>query len=319
MEIADIQERYEQIRREMGKVILGQDEVLRHLFISLVLQGHILIESPPGLGKSLMARAMSRVIGGTFKRVQFTPDLMPSDIIGTTVYRAETDRFQIRKGPVFTHILLADEINRASAKTQSALLEAMGEKQVSIGNETLSLEPSFFCIATQNPIEMEGTYPLPEAQQDRFLMKLVLSYPPSAEEEGILQNYLGGFDHRESPDRYLDEICRIEDILLMEKRCRQVKVEEKIVSYITALVRETRNHFNFSFGASPRGSVALLLASQVSAVLDGRDYVTPDDVKDLLIPVLRHRVVLSPDAEIAGRGTGELLKEIIGNVEVPRS
>ncbi|MDC7220653.1 MAG: MoxR family ATPase [Spirochaetales bacterium] len=319
MEIEDIQKKYDIIKSELSKVILGQEEVLRHLFISLILQGHILIESPPGLGKSLMARALSRVIGGTFKRVQFTPDLMPSDIIGTTVYRAEADRFQIKKGPVFTHILLADEINRASAKTQSALLEAMGEKQVSIGNETLSLEPSFFCIATQNPIEMEGTYPLPEAQQDRFLMKLVLSYPQVDHEEGILKNYLDGFDHRDSPEKYLDEICQIDDILAMEKRCRQVKVEEKIVTYITALVRETREHLNFSFGASPRGAVALLLASQVSAVLDGRDYVTPDDVKELLIPVLRHRVVLSPDAEIAGRGAEELLGEIIGKVEVPRS
>lgn len=319
MEIHEIQTHCDAIKKELRKVIVGQDEIIHHMLIGLILQGHILLESVPGLGKSLMAQALARSIGGSYKRIQFTPDLMPSDIIGTTIYRQEIDDFQIRKGPVFTNILLADEVNRASAKTQSALLESMGERQVSIGNETLSLTPPFLCIATQNPIEMEGTYPLPEAQQDRFMMKLIMDYPAAVEEKGILKNYLSGFDHRDLDALGLEEVCQGETLIRMGESIQKVQVEEKILDYIGALVQETRQHQRLSYGASPRGSVSLLLASQAAAALDGRDYVTPDDVKDLLIPVLQHRIVLSPEAEIAGQSSSDLLEEIIALVEVPRS
>jgi len=319
MEIHEIQKQCDAIKKELKKVIVGQDEIVHHLIIGLILQGHILLESVPGLGKSLLAQALARTVGGRYNRIQFTPDLMPSDIIGTTIYRQEIDGFQIKKGPVFTNILLADEINRASAKTQSALLESMGEGQVSIGNETLSLEPPFLCIATQNPIEMEGTYPLPEAQQDRFMMKLVMSYPQPQEEKGILKNYLTGFDHRNLEAAGLEEICQGTTLIQMGKSIQKVQVEEKILDYIGSLIQETRQHQRLSYGASPRGSVSLLLASQAAAALDGRDYVTPDDVKDLLIPVLQHRIVLSPEAEIAGQSPASLLEEIISMVEVPRS
>jgi MoxR-like ATPase len=319
MDLSTIQKNYSRIREEAAKVIAGQDDILHHLIIGLLLQGHILLESVPGLGKSLMVEVLARLIGGSYKRIQFTPDLMPSDIIGTTIYHSEIDDFRIKKGPVFTNILLADEINRASAKTQSALLEAMAEGQVSIGNETLQLEPPFLCLATQNPIEMEGTYPLPEAQQDRFMMKLIMDYPGEDQEKQILNNYLGGFDHRDLDAAGLKPVCKPKDITAMGRELKKIKVEEKIVNYITELVRETRGHMRLLYGSSPRGAVSLLLASQASAALEGRDYVTPDDVKALAVPVIQHRVVLSPDAELSGQTSGEILREILDTVKVPRS
>jgi MoxR-like ATPase len=317
MELDGVKELTGKLEAEVGKVIKGQQEIIRQTLVGLVLQGHVLLESVPGLGKSLLAGTLARIIGGQGKRIQFTPDLMPSDIVGTTVYRMETGEFQVRKGPVFTHILLADEVNRASAKTQSALLEAMAERQVSLGNETFRLESPFFCIATQNPIEMEGTYPLPEAQQDRFMMKLVMDYPSEEEEKAILRGYSAGFDHRDIGTAGIVPICTTADIDAAGKAVRNVKVDDKIIDYITALVRATREHARFSFGASPRGSVALYLLAQATAAFDGRDFVVPDDVKEFACPALRHRVMLSPEAEVSGQTADEILKEIIGGVKVP--
>lgn len=319
MNIEKIEEFNQSMQDQLSKVIVGQQAIIEKLVIGLLLQGHILLESVPGLGKSILAHSIARCSGGGYKRVQFTPDLMPSDIIGTTIYRSEIDDFQIKKGPIFTNILLADEVNRASAKTQSALLEAMAEGQVSLGSETHQLAAPFLCIATQNPIEMEGTYPLPEAQQDRFMMKLIMDYPEVHEEQGILYNYMAGFDHRNIETLDLQQVCDSQNLAEMGQWIKQVNVDEKIIHYITQLVRETRNHDRFSYGSSPRGAVALLLTSQAQAALNGRDYVTPDDVKELLLPVLQHRVILSPDAEIAGQKAGEILHGIIDHVEVPRS
>lgn len=318
MDLEQVKALTARLEAEIGKVIRGQGEIVRQCLTGLILQGHVLLESVPGLGKSLLAGSLARIIGGEGRRIQFTPDLMPSDIVGTTVYRMETGEFQVRKGPVFTHILLADEVNRASAKTQSALLEVMAERQVSLGNETFRLESPFFCIATQNPIEMEGTYPLPEAQQDRFLMKLLMDYPSDEEEKEILRGYGRGFDHRDIGSAGLETVCSPSDIDAAGQVVRSVRVDEKIIGYITELVRATREHARFSFGASPRGAVALFQLAQASAALEGRDYAVPDDVKEYACAALRHRVILSPEAEISGQTADEVLREIIDGIKVPR-
>jgi MoxR-like ATPase len=306
------------IHSELGKVIKGQNDIIDQIVIGLFSEGHILIEGVPGLGKTLLVNALCAITGAKFKRIQFTPDLMPSDITGTTVYDSVTSQFQVKKGPVFTNLLLADEINRAPAKTQSALLQAMQERMVNIDGVDYPLGDFFICFATQNPIEMEGTYPLPEAQKDRFLMQLLIDYPSIEEEKEIMKAYRAGFSAARIQSAGLNQIINIEEILAIKAFVQTVNVDDKIIDYIARIVFATRDFSGIETGASPRGSVALLQTARIKALLNGRDFVTPDDVKEMVLPVLRHRVILDPEAEIEGEKADDLLERIIEKTEVPR-
>jgi MoxR-like ATPase len=312
--IADV---IEQIRREVGKVLVGQEEIVEGVLIALVAQGHVLIEGVPGLGKTLLVRALARVLSLQYKRIQFTPDLMPSDVTGNKVFDAKQNELVFRPGPVFTQLLLADEINRAPAKTQSALLEAMQEHQTTIDGQAYSLPKPFITMATQNPVESQGTYPLPEAQLDRFMFKLNMTYPAKAEENRILLNYADGFSAADLSAAEIQPVCDAETIIELQTLAAQVKVDERVVDYITSIVGQTRNWGSLFLGASPRASVALLLTSRISAAMAGRDYVNPDDVRRLAACVLRHRVILNPDAEIEGLTADEVVNEVLASVEVP--
>ena len=306
------------IRAELSKVIVGQEAVLEQCIVALLSGGHVLLEGPPGTAKTLLVRALALAIGGEFRRVQFTPDLMPADIVGVNILRRETTTFEFRPGPLFCDLLLADEINRAPAKTQSALLEAMQERQVSVDGETRRLSPVFTTFATQNPIEYEGTYPLPEAQLDRFMFKTLVGYPRQEAEGEILQRHLGGFDADRLETFGIEPCSSVEELSRLRKTVRQVQVAAAVVDYITSVVRSTREFHALTLGASPRASVMLLLASQALAVLRGRTYVIPDDVRDLSAPVLRHRIVLNPEVEIEGTAPDQCIKEVVERIEVPR-
>lgn len=318
MDLKKITKVYSEIKKELSKVIVGQDKVIDNLLISLFSGGHVLIEGVPGLGKTLLARSLSYIIGGSFKRIQFTPDLMPSDIIGTTVYNAESNSFEVKRGPVFTNILLADEINRSPAKTQSALLQAMQEKNVTLDGVDYELDDFFICLATQNPIEMEGTYPLPEAQVDRFQMKINIIYPEKADEFNILKNVRDGFNAEDPATAGLIKIINSKHISVIKKAASKVIVDDKIIDYITRIISSTRNYPGIEVGASPRGSVALFNTSRVKAILEERDFVIPDDIKYLSLPVLRHRIILNAESEIEGYNSDYYLEKIINEIEVPR-
>jgi MoxR-like ATPase len=297
------------------KVIVGQDETIRLAFMALALRGHILIEGVPGTAKTLLARTAARLIGGTFKRIQFTPDLMPSDIVGTSIFEITTGSFRIRLGPVFGNVVLADEVNRAPAKTQAALLEAMEERQVTLEGESHALPDPFIVIATQNPVEYEGTYPLPEAELDRFLFKAIVAYPQQPEEVAILRRHDKG--------RPLDLVETLEplgptDLGTSRNEIENVTVEDSVVGYIVRIVEETRRSGDLVLGASPRAGVHLLHAAKAAAALDGRDFVTPDDVKSLVPPTLRHRVVLKAEAEIEGVDADAALRRVLARLDVPR-
>jgi len=297
------------------KVIVGQDETIRLSFMALALRGHILIEGVPGTAKTLLARTAARLIGGSFKRIQFTPDLMPSDIVGTSIFEITTGSFRIRLGPVFGNVVLADEVNRAPAKTQAALLEAMEERQVTLEGESHALPDPFIVIATQNPVEYEGTYPLPEAELDRFLFKAIVAYPQQPEEAAILRRHDKG--------RPLDVVDTLEplgptDLVTSRNEIENVTVEDSVVGYIVRIVEETRRSGDLVLGASPRAGVHLLHAAKAAAALDGRDFVTPDDVKSLVPPTLRHRVVLKAEAEIEGVDADAALRRVLARLDVPR-
>lgn len=297
------------------KVIVGQDETIRLAFMALALRGHILIEGVPGTAKTLLARTAARLIGGSFKRIQFTPDLMPSDIVGTSIFEIATSSFRIRLGPVFANVVLADEVNRAPAKTQAALLEAMEERQVTLEGQSHTLPDPFIVIATQNPVEYEGTYPLPEAELDRFLFKAVVAYPQQPEEAAILRRHEKG--------RPLDLVETLEplgstDLVTSREEIENVTVEDSVVGYIVRIVEETRRSGDLVLGASPRAGVHLLHAAKAAAALDGRDFVTPDDVKSLVPPTLRHRVVLKAEAEIEGVDADAALRRVLARLDVPR-
>jgi MoxR-like ATPase len=313
LSIDDVHAAYLTMKEQLGRVLVGQEDVVEHTIIALFSGGHILLEGVPGLANSL-----SYIIGSSFKRVQFTPDLMPSDIIGTTVYNVEDHSFQVKKGPVFTNILLADEINRSPAKTQSALLEAMQERQVTIDGVVYPLDDFFVCFATQNPIEMEGTYPLPEAQIDRFLMKVLISYPSQEEEGKILMNYRQGFQAEHPQTAGIKQVIDVKTIVKIIEAVQNVVVDDKIITYITSLVGLTRKYSGIAIGSSPRGSVALFKTARVKAIFEGRDFVNPDDVKSLVFPVLRHRIILDAESEIEGFTAENYLQKIIDEVEVPR-
>jgi MoxR-like ATPase len=308
----------EHIRNEVRKVIVGQDQVIEQVLIVLLTEGHALIEGVPGTAKTLLVKTLARILGAHFGRIQFTPDLMPADVTGTNIFNMATSTFTLRYGPIFTDLLLADEINRTPPKTQAALLEAMEERQVTIDGEVHKLSPMFTVLATQNPIEYEGTYPLPEAQLDRFMLKILVSYPDEATETQVVANWNAGFNARRLDDILLNPIQDPALMLHCRSQVRNIIVEEGIQRYIVAIVRGTRSALNISWGASPRACVALLLCSKALAAIRGRTFVTPDDVKDIAKPVLRHRIVLRSEAEIEGASADEVLDEVIAGMEVPR-
>jgi MoxR-like ATPase len=306
-------------RQEIAKVIIGQQSVVDHALIAIFTRNHVLFEGVPGVGKTLLVRTLARVLGTSFNRIQFTPDLMPADITGTSVFNLKENSFVLVKGPVFTGFLLADEINRAPAKTQSALLQAMQEREVTIDNETHLLPTNFTVFATQNPIEYEGTYPLPEAQKDRFMFKLRVEYPSRDEELMLAGRILG----TSSPESVLESglvqpVLTQEQIGEMQAALLEVTVRDELVNYVVDLVRATREHEAVLVGAGPRATMALVLASRARAVLEMRDFVTPDDVRALAEPVLGHRLVLRPEFEIEGLTIGELINRVLETVPVPR-
>jgi MoxR-like ATPase len=302
---------------EVNKVFVGQRKLVRGVLTSLLAGGHVLIESVPGLGKTLLVRVLGRVLGCSFHRIQFTPDLMPSDVTGSPIYDERIRDFRFRPGPVFTQILLADEINRAPAKTHSALLEIMQENRVTVDGTSYPIEPPFLVMATQNPIESEGTYNLPEAQLDRFLFKLVVEYPSPSEETDILKLHTRGFGSDRDVAERLDVVTSPAEVREMQRRSENVLVDDHVLGYIANLVRKTREWPSFSLGASPRAGVAILRGARAVAALDGRSYVLPDDVQDVVLAALRHRVMLTPEAEVEGHSADELLTELIRAVEVP--
>jgi MoxR-like ATPase len=300
-------------------VLLGQDEVVEQVLLAIFARGHVLIEGVPGLGKTLLVRTLGRVLGSEFKRIPFTPDLMPSDVTGGNVFNQQQDAFVFLPGPVFTQLLLADEINRAPAKTQSSLLEAMQDRSVTVDGITRPLPQPFFTIATQNPIESQGTYPLPEAQLDRFLLKIDVGHPSREVEKAILNNYLSGFDPADLDTLGVRQVCNARELLGLAAIAQTVAVDDGILDYITDITGRTRVQRSIYLGASPRASIALLTTARVCAASDGRSFVIPDDVKRLAPAVLRHRLVLHPDAEIEGMTTDDCVQSILREAPVPKT
>jgi MoxR-like ATPase len=318
MEPASIRDVAERLRGEVHKAVIGQDDALDLLLVALFSDGHILLEGVPGTAKTLLVRAFAAAMSLKFGRIQFTPDLMPGDVIGTNLFNFQSNTFQLVKGPIFTQVLLADEINRTPPKTQAALLQAMQERQVTIDNGTYELGSGFMVIATQNPIEQQGTYPLPEAQLDRFLFKHVLAYPSREEELAIVARHGGQGAMPKLEALGIGPVSGLEDIDACRRTVETVRVSSEIGAYVVDLVRATRVHPSLQFGASPRAASMLATAARAFAALQGRDYVIPDDVKHLATPALRHRVVLSPGAEIEGLTFDHILGQIIEQTPAPR-
>jgi MoxR-like ATPase len=315
--------RYQEVlaaaRSEVSKIIIGQNDAVDMALIAIFTGNHALIEGVPGVAKTLLVRTLAHVLGCDFSRIQFTPDLMPADVTGTNVFNMQRNEFSLVRGPIFTSFLLADEINRAPAKTQSALLQAMQERTVTIDRETLHLPQNFTVFATQNPIEYEGTYPLPEAQKDRFMLKISMGYPDRGEELALAGRMLGA----QSPEAMLDngsvqKVIPAEDLGRLREELRSVVVREELIGYIVDIIAGTRRHESLLVGAGPRATQALLLASRARAALDGRDFVTPDDIKSMAPAVLEHRLILRPDYEIEGLTVPEVIQGVLRNVGVPR-
>jgi MoxR-like ATPase len=318
MSLADVRALADAIRAEIAKAIVGQDGMVDMLLVALLSEGHVLLEGPPGTAKTFLAQSFATALGLDFGRIQFTPDLLPGDILGSNLFNFQTSQFTLTRGPIFCDLLLADEINRTPPKTQAALLEAMQERRVTLDGETYPLAHSFMVVATQNPIENQGVYPLPEAQLDRFLFKLLVPYPDAAEEARIVARY----GQRSGPQRPADlgvqAVTNAAGIRAANAALSQVTVAEAIIAYVVRLVRATRDHAELTVGASPRAAVLLAGAARARAALEGRDYVIPDDVKALAVPVLRHRLTLSPAAEIEGRDMEALVAELVESTEAPR-
>jgi MoxR-like ATPase len=318
MEIARVLELRDGLIAQVGRVVFGQEEVLDGLLVALLAEGHALLEGPPGTAKTLLARAFAASLGLSFNRIQFTPDLLPADLVGTSLFNFQTNRFTLTRGPVFTDFLLADEINRTPPKTQSALLQAMQERQVTLDGTTHDLSPGFLVVATQNPIEHEGTYPLPEAQLDRFLLKLLVPFPDRAAERQAVELH----GHRTATSRIEDfglaTLARLEDLQMVRGVVQRVRLAPELVEYVVDLVRATREHTAVRHGASPRAATMLAAAARARAALAGRDYVIPDDVKELALPVLRHRIVLTAAAEVEEQTPDAVLQTLVATVPAPR-
>lgn len=316
-EIAPYSESARRLFAQLDRVVLGQGDAIREVLMALFARGHVLLEGPPGTAKTLLVRALATSLGLKFRRIQFTPDLMPSDITGLNLLTSG-NVFSFRPGPLFSDLVLGDEINRAPAKTQAAMLEAMQERSVTVDGESYPLSPSFTVFATQNPIEFEGTYPLPEAELDRFLVKVLLSYPPTSAEEHLLERVLGGFESSDPASFGIEHVTDAAGLAELRRVTRSVRVEPSLIGYITSLVRTTRETPSITLGASPRASVALLAVAQASAMMDGRSYVVPDDVKSMATSVLRHRIQLSPELELEGLTPDAAIRSLLETVESPR-
>ncbi|MBS1748687.1 MAG: MoxR family ATPase [Bacteroidetes bacterium] len=304
------------MRIEIGKVIVGQEDMVKLIMAALLADGHVLIEGVPGVAKTLTAKLVAKCISLHFSRIQFTPDLMPSDVLGTSVFNPKEGGFQFKRGPIFGNIVLVDEINRAPAKTQAALFEVMEEKQVTVDGYSHIIERPFMVLATQNPVEQEGTYRLPEAQLDRFLFKITVPYPTEEEEVQILNRFhnVTGEDITEQ----IKEMLTANDISMLRKQVREVVIEEKLLQFIAKIVTSTRSHKSIYLGASPRASLAIMSSSKAIAAMQGRDFVTPEDVLEMTLPVLRHRIILTPEKEMEGGTEDDVIREIIQSLEIPR-
>lgn len=308
----------QRIRETVAARVLGQEDVIDQILAAFVARGHVLLEGVPGTAKTLLVRVLAGALDVRFGRVQFTPDLMPSDVSGVSVYQESTHAFEFRPGPIFTDLLLADEINRAPAKTQAALLEAMQERQVTVDGSTHSLGELFSVFATQNPVEYEGTYPLPEAQLDRFLVNVRVNYPAKAAELAMLENYSNGFDAERSGTFMPTPVVTREEVAQLRTMTDNVNVTPEVREYITDIVRATREDTSLTLGASPRAAVALFRIARAAALIAGRDFATPDDVKQHTLPVLRHRVLLAPELQVEGRSTDDVITSILTRVPAPR-
>ncbi|MDR1742914.1 MAG: MoxR family ATPase [Dysgonamonadaceae bacterium] len=316
IDLSGLQRNMDAVRKELKKVIVGQDKLINHLLVALLANGHVLLEGVPGIAKTLAVKLLAKAIDTSFSRVQFTPDLMPSDILGTSVFNLKTSGFEFRKGPVFANLILVDEVNRAPAKTQAAMFEVMEERQATIDGKTYPMEKPFIVFATQNPIEQEGTYRLPEAQLDRFLFKVVIDYPGLAEEFEIIRR-----EHETKGFNKTAEVNKVvsgKEIEQYQLLVREITVESNLMTYIANIVQHTRETPFLYLGASPRASIAILNAAKGFAALNGRDFVTPEDIKESAIPVLRHRVIVSPEKEMEGLKAEQIIAEIIANIEIPR-
>ncbi len=316
LELNELNLAVQRIRAEISKVIIGQEQTVDLLIISMLSNGHVLLEGVPGVAKTLSAKLLSKTIHGSFKRIQFTPDLMPSDVLGTSVFNPKNLEFEYKAGPIFCNIILIDEINRAPAKTQAALFELMEERQVTIDGTSHVMFDPFMVIATQNPVEQEGTYRLPEAQLDRFLMKIKIGYPSQNEEFELLKRF-NAHGQRELVDQ-IEKVLNTTQLSDLRETITQITVEEHLLKFISDVVHTTRNHKMIELGASPRASLALMNASKAMAAISGRDFVIPEDIKAVAMPVLRHRIILTPDAEMEGITEEDVLKKLLGSVEIPR-
>ena len=316
LDFSDIQEKMNDIKTELKKVIVGQDDVIDQLILALLSDGHSLIEGLPGVAKTMMAKLLAKTIHANFSRIQFTPDLMPSDVIGTSILDARINEFEFKQGPIFANIILIDEINRSPAKTQAALFECMSEKQVTVDGTTYPLQPPFLVFATQNPIEQEGTYRLPEAQLDRFMFKIIVKYP-SLENEIILLNEQ---QNRKETDKesLVEKVVNGKEIVVYQQRIKSIFVHESLLNYIATVVHQTRIDSALYMGASPRASIAILDATKSNAAINGRDFVIPEDIKQVAYAILGHRVVMIPEKEMEGFTTHHIIKQIIDRVEIPR-
>ena len=314
--LSDMQASIEKITAELKKIIVGQDEVITLIINAMLTGGHVLIEGVPGIAKTLTAKLIARTVNTGFSRIQFTPDLMPSDVLGTLVFNAKTTDFEFKKGPIFSNIILIDEINRAPAKTQSALFEVMEEHQVTIDGKAYPMPPPFIIIATQNPIEHEGTYRLPEAQLDRFLFKIKMGYPDKAQEIDMLT----GFHTRNNVNdvKTVQPVLTDKEIAKYQQQTRMVHIEPNLINYISDIIYNTRNSKSLYLGASPRAAISLLAASKTFAAINGRDFIMPEDIKQMAYPVLRHRIILTPEKEMEGVSTDDVIKQLIEAIEVPR-
>ncbi len=304
------------IKKEVSKVIVGQENMIHLLMVALLADGHVLIEGVPGVAKTLTAKLLARCIDVPFSRIQFTPDLMPSDVIGTSVFNPQMASFSFRKGPIFGQLILIDEINRSPAKTQAALFEVMEERQISYDGTTYNMDEPFMVCATQNPIEHEGTYRLPEAQLDRFLIKIVVPYPTAENELGILK--MANNANAKDLVQTIEKVITGNQVMQFRQVVSEIHVEEKVLQYIADIIHETRNNTGLFLGASPRASIAILHCAKASAALHGRSFVTPDDIIDVLSPVLSHRIILTPEKEMEGANSADVLNEIVKKIEVPR-